>query len=205
MPYPTFFNLPNEKRQRVMDAVWKEFTNVSYMDASINRIIQDAGISRGSFYQYFSGKADLFSYVLNTIFETGRKLFLAQLTAHNNDLFFAILGMYDVILWKNGRSHSMEQQRIQSLIHLNANQDMCQFAVRLNCEEIIQNMTALMQNAGYLLETPQECSALLHMLVAIATTNLANTMRHPQDEEKNRRLLEQQLLIIRRGLVACES
>ena len=205
MPYPTFFNLPNEKRQRVMDAVWKEFTNVSYMDASINRIIQDAGISRGSFYQYFSGKADLFSYVLNTIFETGRKLFLAQLTAHNNDLFFAILGMYDVILWKNGRSHSMEQQRIQSLIHLNANQDMCQFAVRLNCEEIIQNMTSLMQNAGYLLETPQECSALLHMLAAIATTNLANTMRHPQDEEKNRRLLEQQLLIIRRGLVACES
>lgn len=205
MPYPTFFNLPNEKRQRVMDAVWKEFTNVSYMDASINRIIQDAGISRGSFYQYFSGKADLFSYVLNTIFETGRKLFLAQLTAHNNDLFFAILGMYDVILWKNGRVHSMEQQRIQSLIHLNANQDMCQFAVRLNCEEIIQNMTALMQNAGYLLETPQECSALLHMLAAIATTNLANTMRHPQDEEKNRRLLEQQLLIIRRGLVACES
>ena len=205
MPYPTFFNLPNEKRQRVMDAVWKEFTNVSYMDASINRIIQDAGISRGSFYQYFSGKADLFSYVLNTIFETGRKLFLAQLTAHNNDLFFAILGMYDEILWKNGRSHSMEQQRIQSLIHLNANQDMCQFAVRLNCEEIIQNMTALMQNAGYLLETPQECSALLHMLAAIATTNLANTMRHPQDEEKNRRLLEQQLLIIRRGLVACES
>ena len=66
-------------------------------------------------------------------------------------------------------------------------------------------MTALMQNAGYLLETPPECSALLHMLVAIATTNLANTMRHPQDEEKNRRLLEQQLLIIRRGLVACES
>lgn len=201
MPYPTFFHLPDAKRQRVMEAVWSEFTTYSYMDASINRIIQSAGISRGSFYQYFSGKLDLFSYVLSTIYEIGKKMFLAQLTAHNNDTFFAILGMYDVILWKKGRSHSPEQQRIQRLIQLNSDLDMSQFAVRLDCESIVRHTTALMQRSGYLLETPQECSALLHMLTAITTTSLADTMRHPQNEEKNRRLLEQQLLIIRRGLV----
>ena len=204
MPYPTFYNLPDEKRQRVMDAVWAEFTTYSYMEASINRIIHAANISRGSFYQYFSGKPDLFSYVLSIIYESGKQMFLAQLTAHNNDLFFAVLGIYDMILWKKGRSRSLEQRRIRSLIDLNSDLDMSQFAVRLDCESIVREVRALMQRSGYLLETEQECSALLHMLAAITTTNLATTMRHPQDEEKNRRLLEQQLLIIRRGLVPCE-
>ena len=109
-----------------------------------------------------------------------------------------------MILWKKGRSRSLEQRRIRSLIDLNSDLDMSQFAVRLGCESIVREVRALMQRSGYLLETEQECSALLHMLAAITTTNLANTMRHPQDEEKNRRLLEQQLLIIRRGLVPCE-
>ena len=100
MPHATFFNLPDNKRQRIMDAVWTEFTTVSYADASINHIVQNAGISRGSFYQYFSGKQELFTYVRQTILETGKQLFLAQLTAHNNDLFFAVLGMYDLLVWQ---------------------------------------------------------------------------------------------------------
>ena len=69
MPTQTFFNLPEAKRKRFMDAVWQEFTTVSYMDASINKIIQAADISRGSFYQYFAGKADVFAYALGTLLD----------------------------------------------------------------------------------------------------------------------------------------
>lgn len=205
MPYPTFFNLPDAKRRRIMDAVWKELTTVSYMDASINRIIQDAEISRGSFYQYFSGKQDLFSHILGTIYETGKKMFLAQLTAHNNDLFFAILGMYDTILWKSGRARTPEQQRIYRLIQLNSELDMSQFTVKLDCAAITDSVCKLLLQSGYRLDNPEECSALLHTLVAVTTTNLANTMRHPQNESQNRRMLENQLLIIRRGLIPCED
>jgi AcrR family transcriptional regulator len=49
MPYQTFFNLPEEKRKRILDAAWKEFTTVSFSEASINRIIHAAEISRGSY------------------------------------------------------------------------------------------------------------------------------------------------------------
>ena len=202
MPYPTFFHLPADKYKRVMDAVWQEFTTYSYMDVSINRIVQSAAISRGSFYQYFSGKADLFSYVLHTIFEAAKSMFLAQLTVHNNDLFFAILGMYDTILWTNGRSRSPEQQRIRTLIQLNSELDMSQFTIELNCDSIARNLQDLLEPSGYHLETTQECFALLHMLAAITTTSLADTMRHPQNEEKNHAILEQQLVLIRRGLAA---
>jgi len=64
VPTSTFFRLPEEKRQRLIDAAWEEFSRTSFSDASINRIIHEARIPRGSFYQYFADKEDLFWYLL---------------------------------------------------------------------------------------------------------------------------------------------
>ena len=64
MPTSTFFRLPEEKRQRLLDAAWAEFTQVRYVDVSINKIIRQARIPRGSFYQYFTDKEELFYYLL---------------------------------------------------------------------------------------------------------------------------------------------
>lgn len=68
MPKATFLNLPETKRKAVFDAAVKEFSMHLYSDASINRIIKAAQIPRGSFYQYFEGKEDLFSYIIDQIF-----------------------------------------------------------------------------------------------------------------------------------------
>ena len=50
-----------------MDAAWEEFTRVRFADVSINQILRRAGIPCGSFYQYFSGKEELFIYLLNIV------------------------------------------------------------------------------------------------------------------------------------------
>lgn len=64
MPKQTFYKLPQEKQERILAAAKREFTQVRYSDASINQIIRDAGIPRGSFYQYFEDKKDIFLYFL---------------------------------------------------------------------------------------------------------------------------------------------
>lgn len=64
MPNDTFFRLPPEKQQRIMDAAVQEFAQYAYKDMSINRLIKAAGIPRGSFYQYFADKEDLYRYLL---------------------------------------------------------------------------------------------------------------------------------------------
>lgn len=64
MPKDTFFNLPNEKRERVMEAAINEFAERSYHDARITAIVDNAGIAKGSFYQYFEDKKDLFKYTI---------------------------------------------------------------------------------------------------------------------------------------------
>ena len=60
----TFLRLPEEKKHRFLEAAWEEFSRVPFMEASINKIVLRARIPRGSFYQYFSGKDDLFFYLL---------------------------------------------------------------------------------------------------------------------------------------------
>ena len=64
MPKETFFNLPEEKRQRIIDLALAEFAENDYDTASISRIVAQAGIAKGSFYQYFANKEDLYAYLL---------------------------------------------------------------------------------------------------------------------------------------------
>ena len=67
MPTQTFFNLPEEKRERIIDAAIKEFSEFPFHKASIARIIEEAEIPRGSFYQYFADLKDLYKHIFDVI------------------------------------------------------------------------------------------------------------------------------------------
>lgn len=58
-----FLKLSQEKKDRILQAARHEFARAPFEDASINQIIREAGISRGSFYTYFEDKLDLLHYV----------------------------------------------------------------------------------------------------------------------------------------------
>lgn len=90
MPTKTFFNLPKEKRIRILRAGKKEFSRTPLDKAVIANIAKDAGIPRGSFYQYFSSLEDLFSYVVDYMYGFNKKKFEESLLNNNNDIFLAI-------------------------------------------------------------------------------------------------------------------
>lgn len=67
MPKDTFFNLSNSKRDRIVEAALSEFQMHTFDHASINRIVEKSNISKGSFYQYFEDKKDLYKYLIEKI------------------------------------------------------------------------------------------------------------------------------------------
>ncbi|WP_407311728.1 TetR/AcrR family transcriptional regulator [Desulfosporosinus sp. SB140] len=67
MPKTTFYNLSEEKKERIFDAAMKEFSIRTFSQASINQIIKNADIPKGSFYQYFDNKEDLYLYMLEEV------------------------------------------------------------------------------------------------------------------------------------------
>ena len=86
MPRPRFNKLSPQKRDRILEAAAKEFAANGYDGASLNRILDAAGISKGAAYYYFDDKADLYA---TTVLHYSRELMAnalpdqAQFTAVN--------------------------------------------------------------------------------------------------------------------------
>ncbi len=64
MARPRFHKSDTAKQDAILQAAAKEFATVGYEAASINRILEAAGLSKGGFYYYFDDKADLAATVL---------------------------------------------------------------------------------------------------------------------------------------------
>lgn len=95
MPKPTFFRLPEEKRMRLVKAAYAEFTRAPFTDASISHIIKDAGIPRGSFYQYFEDKSDIFFYLLDRMRDNAKGLTQRTLDEQKGDFFATVAILFD--------------------------------------------------------------------------------------------------------------
>ena len=87
MPSDTFLRLNDEKKKKLVDASFKEFSLYNFNDVSINRIIKEAGISRGSFYMYFVDKKDLYFYLLEQHLEILINNMKNDLIKNKGDLF----------------------------------------------------------------------------------------------------------------------
>lgn len=90
MPTKTFFNLQKEKKMRILKAGKKEFSRVPLERAVIANIAKDAGIPRGSFYQYFTSLEDLFSYIIEYMYGFNKKKFEECLKENNNNIYDAL-------------------------------------------------------------------------------------------------------------------
>jgi AcrR family transcriptional regulator len=93
MARPRFFKLPLEQQQAILRAALDEFASHGFNGASLNRIIDAAGISKGSMYYYFDGKEELYAYV--TRVELGRMFEAAGPfpvpTTHDRESFWSTL------------------------------------------------------------------------------------------------------------------
>ena len=93
MPTERFFKLKPEKKDKIKEAALKEFFSKSYRDMSINSIVKEADISRGSFYTYFEDSFDLVTYILWDIAADAGEMLIEQVKKCDGNLFFAIENM----------------------------------------------------------------------------------------------------------------
>jgi len=64
MPNSAFFNLSEDRRNSIISSALEEFSSASYDSASINQICRKTNMAKGSFYQYFTDKLDLYVYIM---------------------------------------------------------------------------------------------------------------------------------------------
>lgn len=84
MPNPAFFNLPKDKRDLIISVAMDEFSAANYDLASINQICKKSNIAKGSFYQYFTDKLDLYVYIMTLAVDEKIRFFNEVLSEFNS-------------------------------------------------------------------------------------------------------------------------
>ena len=201
MSTETFLRLPEEKRSRFLEAAWEEFTRVSYADASINQIVQRAGVPRGSFYQYFTDKDDLFSYLQEIVLEHLISEYRAIVIQAKGDLFRAQMMCYDRIA-NLGSAADLLFDRCLRILRLNPGL-LPQVAMEdhLICR-VIGGVWDQIDVSGFR-STDQEVvmQAFALSLVSLAIA-VMDCLSGPENAAEHRRALETRLEIIKNGSLA---
>ena len=91
MPTETFFHLPEQKRRLVVDVAIDEFATHDYDAVSISRLVARSRIAKGSFYQYFTDKQDLYFHLLDLAVEKKLECLHSSGSANPRDGLFAYL------------------------------------------------------------------------------------------------------------------
>lgn len=72
MPKNTFLNLNIRKRKKILNSLIKYFANNPYEKVDIEDVAKECKVSKGSMYQYFINKKDMYFYAIN---ESIKKMF----------------------------------------------------------------------------------------------------------------------------------
>lgn len=201
MPKQTFFNLPREKREVILEAARQEFSERVLQEASIANIIKRAEIPRGSFYQYFEDKDDLFLYLLE---EEGRDFFerfIKALQDEKGDVFAAC----EIWFKQNiGGLDDPMTRKLWSNMFLSMNEKM-QDKMISHCKKhpFADSMKILMSNMDLTrlrITDEDELKYFLKMLKGIIFGAMAAYLKDNMEKEKCLKAYAFQMEIMKRGI-----
>ena len=204
MPTSTFFRLPEEKRQRLLDAAWEEFTRSRYTSASINRIIHDAHIPRGSFYQYFVDKDDLFYYLLDGVRQHFAGVLMQMLEEAGGDIFQIPAQTFDRLIHRDGRTEDCYFERCLNILRNNLGMDLQKLMLgRWPCltELQLEHIQVLQLKR----QDPVFVDRIFRLLLMAAGSAVMEVLAQPDQWQEQRRLLEDQVEIIKYGACLSET
>lgn len=86
MPTKTFVLLNRKKQDLIFQAALEEFAECGYIQASTNTICKKAGISKGSMFQYFPNKEDLFVFVIRRALKEITYMYKVENITYNDSM-----------------------------------------------------------------------------------------------------------------------
>ena len=108
MPKETFYNLNEEKKEKIEKAIINEFSRNSFEKASISNIIEEAKIPRGSFYQYFDDKEDAVRYIIEKFMNIQKQRIEAIIHQNKGDIFKTSIDIFEYIVNENIKEDDMQ-------------------------------------------------------------------------------------------------
>ena len=199
MPSSTFLNLPAEKQEKLLEAATQEFSRKPFNEASINQIIKEAGIPRGSFYMYFTDKEDLFLYLIKGYMDQLLMLLEEFLLQNGGDIFRALLDLYDYIQTKVDRQCLGEVGAMFGIIRCNSGMQKNGLLEMLDADMILQRLGDAVNPDLLDLRQDRDLGDILGTLLVVAAPMIYTGLQAGGDPATRDRL-ENILDIFKRGM-----
>lgn len=137
MPTERFYRLPEAKKQIIRKAAIKEFARVPFDKASINQIIQNADISRGSFYTYFEDKQDVVRYIFEDHAAQLKDYCESELNRNGGDFFAMLDWLFEFTI----RQLTESKEMIEVVKHVFSYQENTSaFGIEFGCKSSVRGI-----------------------------------------------------------------
>lgn len=198
MPKATFYNLSEEKRGRIFDAALQEFSVRTFSQASLNQIVRKAGIPKGSFYQYFENKEDLYLYIMEAPAKEKIEIFSGiKETAPDADVFEVVMSATRKLFEREEvKPGYIEAAMLMEL-------DNSAFIVKIRRTSIEKYVKLIEHDQERGLIRPEIDSELVANM--ISTVNFNECFRNGSDRERYLKNLNGALEIIKKGISASKG
>lgn len=91
MAKDTFHNLSSEKKEKILDVLKTVFRDKPFHEVTVKEIVEESGIARGSFYQYFDDLKEAYFEVLNSELGDIHSLFVDIFKEQNGNIRAALV------------------------------------------------------------------------------------------------------------------
>ncbi|HEK9099655.1 TetR family transcriptional regulator [Bacillus pfraonensis] len=201
MPKQTFFHLSKDKQDILIQSAKEEFSRVPLHEASIANIIKNAGIPRGSFYQYFDNKEDLFFYLLDQLSQKNHEQFISILKEKDGDLFETFIGIFRFMV----KCHrEAEQKKFFKNVFLNMNYKQEKALANNIYQENQKNQYLstinLINREKLNIQDERELQHVMKIISAITFQNLIQVFEKDSIDEEALRNYMEQIELLKRGL-----
>lgn len=196
MPLQTFINLPKVKQKRILKAAMLEFSRAPLSEASVANIIKEAGIPRGSFYQYFKDKEDLYYYILEEHSNDIRKKLLSSLQETKGDLVISFIELYQYTIKK------INEPAVQTYfknIFLNLSYQL-ERKFTLNLEDNLNDVLNLTDISKLKIDSKLQLIYVIDILEAVFRHNIVESYQRNFTLEKNIEIFIKEIKLIVGGL-----
>ncbi|MFB5193786.1 TetR family transcriptional regulator [Bacillus sp. AFS073361] len=206
MPKQTYFHLPKDKQDKLIEAAKEEFSRVPLHEASIANIIKSAGIPRGSFYQYFEDKEDIYYFLLNQLAQKNSDRFIGILKEKNGDLFETFMESFQFLITFH---KNQEHQNFFKYAFLNMNykveKTFANHVYEQNQKTQFLNTVSLINRENLNVESDEELHHILKMMGAVTFQNLIQMIVKEWTDEEALRNYREQMDLLKRGFYKKES
>mgnify|MGYP002588050180 CR=1 FL=1 len=185
--------------EKLLEAATREFSTRPFNEASINQIIKEAGIPRGSFYMYFQDKEDLFRYLLKGYVDQLFMLLEEFLLRNGGDIFQALLDLYDYVQAKIDNQHLGEIGAMTGIIRCNSGMQKNGLLEMLDAETLLQRLGGAVNPDLLDLRQDRDLGDILGTLLVVAAPMIYTGLQAGGDPGTRDRL-ENILNIFKRGM-----